>query len=76
MNCPGPSPLHTFTALPKPLITLLSPRRTPAVIAPVGNSHNAISIFTSTGFQVLSNKAYVKYIQKLRPDIAIAMADV
>ena len=76
MKCPGSSPLHTFTALPKPLITLLAPRRTPAVTAPVGNTDTAISIFTSTGFQVLSNKAYVKYIQRLRPDIAIAMADV
>jgi queuine tRNA-ribosyltransferase subunit QTRTD1 len=76
MKCPGSSPLHAFTALPKPLITLLAPRRTPAVTAPVGNTDTAISIFTSTGFQVLSNKAYVKYIQRLRPDIAIAMADV
>jgi queuine tRNA-ribosyltransferase subunit QTRTD1 len=76
INCPGSSPLHTFTALPKKLLSLLAPRRTPAVSAPTGNSNTEISIFTSTGFQVLSNKSYVKYIQKLRPDIAIALADI
>jgi queuine tRNA-ribosyltransferase len=76
LNCPGQSPLHTFTALPSPLITLLAPRRTPAVTAPSGNTNTAISIFTSTGFQVLSNKYYVTAIQRVRPDIAIALADV
>jgi queuine tRNA-ribosyltransferase subunit QTRTD1 len=76
MNCPGPSPLHTFTALPKSLPSLLAPRRTPAVSAPNGNSNTAISIFTSTGFQILSNKLYISYIEKLCPDIAIALADV
>jgi queuine tRNA-ribosyltransferase subunit QTRTD1 len=76
MNCPGSSPLHTFTALAKALPSFLAPRRTPAVSAPNGNSNSAISIFTSTGFQVLSNKSYISYIEKLRPDIAIALADV
>ncbi|TVY44124.1 Queuine tRNA-ribosyltransferase accessory subunit [Lachnellula occidentalis] len=76
MKCPGPSPLHTFTALPQPLITLLAPRRTPAVSAPKGNSNTAISVFPSTGFQVLSNESYISYIAKLHPDIAISLADV
>ncbi|TVY15766.1 Queuine tRNA-ribosyltransferase accessory subunit 2 [Lachnellula arida] len=76
MNCPGSSPLHTFTALPRSLITVLAPRRTPAVSAPKGNSNTAISVFTSTGFQVLSNKSYISYIAKLHPDIAIPLADV
>lgn len=76
MNCPGASPLHTFTALPQSFITLLAPRRTPAVLAPNGNSNTAISIFTSTGFQVLSNKSYISYTQKLRPDIAVPLADI
>jgi queuine tRNA-ribosyltransferase subunit QTRTD1 len=75
LNCPG-TPLHTFTALPSPLITLLAPRRTPAVTAPNGNTNTAISLFTSTGFQVLSNKSYISSIRKLRPDIAIALADI
>lgn len=76
MNCPGPSPLHTFTALPPSLITVLAPRRTPAVSAPKGNSNAAISVFTSTGFQVLSNKSYISYVAKLHPDIVIPLADV
>lgn len=76
LNCPGNSPLHTFTALPSSLITVLAPRRTPAVTAPNGNTNTAISVFTSTGFQVLSNSFYVTAIQKLRPDVAIALADV
>ncbi|KAF4634163.1 hypothetical protein G7Y89_g3947 [Cudoniella acicularis] len=76
MNCPGPSPLHTFTALPTSLITLFAPRRTPAVATPTGSSNTAISAYTSTGFQVLSNKAYINYAQKLSPDIVIALADV
>ena len=75
MNCPG-SPLHTFNALPTSLITLLAPRRTPAVTSPNGNSNTSVSIFTSTGFQVLSNRSYVESLLKLRPDIGIALADV
>ncbi|CAL3970244.1 unnamed protein product [Diplocarpon coronariae] len=76
LNSPGTSPLHTFTSLPQNLFTVLAPRRTPAVAAPVGNSNTGISAFTSTGFQVVSNKAYISYIESLRPDIAIALADV
>jgi queuine tRNA-ribosyltransferase subunit QTRTD1 len=75
MSCPG-SPLHTFNALPSSIITLLAPRRTPAVTAPNGNTNTSISIFTSTGFQVLSNKSYISSIRKLRPDIGIALADM
>lgn len=33
-------------------------------------------MFTSTGFQVLSNKSYVASVQKLHPDIAIALGDI
>lgn len=77
MNCPGEEPpLHAFTALSRSTISLLAPRRTPAVTAPNGNSNTAISVFTSTGFQPLSNKSYTDSIQILRPDIAIALADV
>lgn len=76
MNCPGNSPLHGFSALPKPIFTLLAPRRSPAVMAPVGNSNQAISVFTSTGFQPLTNESYNKYINRLRPDIAIPLADI
>ncbi|KAH8656548.1 putative Queuine tRNA-ribosyltransferase-like protein [Tricladium varicosporioides] len=76
INSPGPSPLHTFTALPSTLITLFAPRRTPAVSTPTGSSNTAISVYTSTGFQTLSNKAYVDYAFKLSPDLIVALADV
>ncbi|CZR56460.1 related to queuine-tRNA ribosyltransferase [Phialocephala subalpina] len=76
MNVPNSSPLHTFTALPKRISTLLAPRRTPAVTAPVGNSNTAVSIFTSTGFQAISNKNYINYISAMHPDIAIGLGDV
>ena len=74
MNSPG-SPLHRFTTMPKSVIAL-APRRTPAITAPNGNSNTAISVFTSTGFQLLPNKSYITYIQTLRPDIAISLADL
>lgn len=75
MNCPG-NPLHSFTSLPQSLITLLAPRRNPAVAAPNGNTSSSISLFTSTGFQVLSNKTYIAAIKQLHPDISIALADI
>ncbi|QSZ33987.1 hypothetical protein DSL72_005567 [Monilinia vaccinii-corymbosi] len=76
-SCPGAEPpLHAFTALSRSTISLLAPRRTPAVTAPNGNSNTAISVFTSTGFQPLSNKSYIDSIENLRPDIAVALADV
>jgi queuine tRNA-ribosyltransferase subunit QTRTD1 len=46
------------------------------VTPPNGNSNTAISIFTSTGFQVLPNKAYISYIETLRPDIVVGLADI
>jgi queuine tRNA-ribosyltransferase len=61
--------------MPGPII-VLAPRRTPAVIPPNGSSNSAISIFTSTGFQLLSNQSYLSFIHNLRPDIAISLADL
>lgn len=46
------------------------------MLAPIGNTNTAISTFTSTGFQTLSNKQYITYVEKLKPDIAIALGDV
>jgi len=77
LNCSGiASPIHRFTTLPTSIITLLAPRRTPAVSAPNGNTNTSISLFTSTGFQALSNKYYISSVQTLRPDIAIGLADI
>ncbi|KAK3327361.1 tRNA-guanine(15) transglycosylase-like protein [Cercophora scortea] len=73
---PNGRPLHSFTALPTSLITVLSARRLPAVPAPLGNSNRSVSIFTSTGFQVLTTKDYQAAVEALRPDIAIPLADL
>jgi len=59
-----------------PLLTLLSPRRTPAVSSPTGNSDQGISIYTSVGFYPLTSKAYSKYVSTLKPDIVVALADI
>lgn len=68
--------LHAFTALPSSRTTILGPRRMPAVKAPIGNSDSYIQIFTSNGFQPLTNAGYLTAIQTLKPDIAIALADM
>lgn len=68
--------LHAFTALPSSSLTILGPRRCPAVKASIGNSDAYIQIFTSNGFQPLTNTAYIASIEMLKPDIAIALADI
>lgn len=68
--------LHAFTALSSSSVSILGPRRVPAVKAPIGNSDNYIQIFTSNGFQALRNPDYINAIQTLKPDIAIPLADI
>lgn len=68
--------LHTYTATPTPLATVLGARRHPAVVAPMGNGKDYISIYTSTGFQKLKNQEYCRAVEKLQPDIAIPLADL
>ena len=62
--------------MPRPTITLLGPRRFPAVAAPMGNGQSSISIFTSTGFQTLTTQSYEDATTALKPDIAIPLADL
>lgn len=69
-------PLHIFTALPSDQTTILAPRRCPAVVTPVGNSAQAMSIFTSTGFYNLSGPQYADAVAKLQPDVVVPMADL
>jgi queuine tRNA-ribosyltransferase subunit QTRTD1 len=69
-------PLHTFTATPPSTLTLLAARRLPAVRSPAGNTPNAVSIFTSTGFQNLSVDDYRTAVDTLKPDMAIPLADL
>ncbi|KAI1135634.1 tRNA-guanine transglycosylase [Hypoxylon sp. FL0543] len=68
--------LHAYTATPAPVATVLGARRHPAVIAPMGNGKDYVSIFTSTGFQQLKNKEYYRAIERLQPDVAIPLADL
>ncbi|KAK0728393.1 tRNA-guanine(15) transglycosylase-like protein [Lasiosphaeria miniovina] len=73
----GPRPpLHSFTAMPPSVITVLAARRLPAVPAPMGNTNSSVSVFTSTGFQVLTTREYADAVSALRPDIAVPMADL
>lgn len=68
--------LHAFTALPSSMATILGARRMPAVKAPIGNSDKYIQIFTSNGFQTLTNAEYISTLESLKPDIAISLADI
>ncbi|SPN99000.1 related to queuine-tRNA ribosyltransferase [Cephalotrichum gorgonifer] len=77
LSTPSPdSPLRAFTAFPKDRITILGPRRVPAVTTPVGNGSKHVALFTSTGFRNVPATDYASYLATLRPDIAIALADL
>ncbi|KAI1370399.1 tRNA-guanine transglycosylase [Hypoxylon crocopeplum] len=72
----GKEILHAYTATPTLVATVLGARRHPAVVAPMGNGKDYISIYTSTGFQKLRNQEYYSAIERLQPDIAIPLADL
>ncbi|KAI0467987.1 tRNA-guanine transglycosylase [Xylaria cf. heliscus] len=69
-------PLHAFTATPSHMFTILGARRHPAISSPIGNAKDSISIFTSTGFQKLTNEAYRQSVDAVRPDVVIPLADM
>jgi len=62
--------------MPESVTTVLAARRLPAVQSPAGNTNDSISVFTSTGFQVVTTKEYHNAVQALRPDIAVPLADL
>ncbi|KAF2966185.1 hypothetical protein GQX73_g7366 [Xylaria multiplex] len=76
MNSEDIGPLHSFTATPSHMFTVLGARRHPAINSPIGNAKDSISIFTSTGFQKLTNEAYRQCVSKARPDVVIPLADM
>ncbi|KAI3317785.1 tRNA-guanine transglycosylase [Xylariaceae sp. AK1471] len=76
MNSEDIEPLHAYTATPSHMFTVLGARRHPAINSPVGNAKDSISIFTSTGFQKLTNEAYRRYVDTVRPDVVIPLADM
>ncbi|KAK0651607.1 tRNA-guanine(15) transglycosylase-like protein [Cercophora newfieldiana] len=71
-----PRKLHSFTAMPPSIVTVLAARRIPAVPAPMGNSNKSVSVFTSNGFQAVTTSAYHAAVENLRPDIAVPLADL
>ncbi|KAJ6053116.1 uncharacterized protein N7446_009128 [Penicillium canescens] len=70
------SPPEKFTCLPNDMPVFLGPRRFPAIVCPPPNTSTSIALSTSIGFRQLPAKQYVEAVQKLRPDIAIGMADL
>ncbi|KAI0198452.1 tRNA-guanine transglycosylase [Astrocystis sublimbata] len=70
------NPLHAFTATPSHMVTVLAARRHPAINSPLGNSKEAISIYTSTGFQMLTNEAYLGIVKATKPDVVIPIGDM
>ncbi|KAJ5179309.1 hypothetical protein N7492_002519 [Penicillium capsulatum] len=72
----GQSPLRRFISAPDDIPLIFAPRRFPALPCPPVNTDTSIAIQTSVGFRQLSAHYYVDAIQKLKPDIAIGMADL
>ncbi|ERF69776.1 hypothetical protein EPUS_07032 [Endocarpon pusillum Z07020] len=72
----GESPLRKYVAAQDDVLSILGPRRVPALPCPAHNNGSAISICTSVGFSQLNVNDYHDALRTLRPDIAITMADV
>ncbi|KAL7816947.1 tRNA-guanine transglycosylase family protein [Trichoderma aethiopicum] len=68
--------LHKFTALPSNNISILGPRRSPAVTTPYGNTPKAMTVFTCTGFRSVTVPEYAAAVQSLQPDIVLPMAEL
>lgn len=58
------------------MLTILAPRRNPAVVAPMGNGQKHLTVFPSTGFESLTCENYFSAVRKVLPDIVIPMADL
>lgn len=70
------SSLRNYISAPDNLLTILGPRKIPAVSSPAHSTNSAISICTSVGFGQLGAAEYHHAVQTLRPDVAITMADI
>lgn len=70
------SPLRKFICAQDDATILLGPRRFPAIACPPNNTETSIAISTSVGFRQLEAHGYIEAIQKLKPDIAIGLADM
>lgn len=65
-----------FIGLQDDVLVVCGPRRIPPVPCPVHSTNTSISILTSAGFQQLELESYNKALGGLRPDIAVALADI
>lgn len=70
------SKLRDFIGLPNDTISILGPRRNPALETPSQNTNSSIAICTSVGFQTLHFDDYVKSAQDLGSDITLSLADI
>jgi queuine tRNA-ribosyltransferase subunit QTRTD1 len=70
------SPLKKFTCVAEDMPLILGPRRFPSITPPTANTSNSVALLTSVGFKQLHSNEYVEAVHKLRPDIAVGMADL
>ncbi|KAE8380826.1 tRNA-guanine(15) transglycosylase-like protein [Aspergillus bertholletiae] len=73
---PNESPLRNFVCLPEDPVLVLGPRRVPPLACPPSNTPNSVAVLTTVGFGQLETGQYVEAVQKLRPDIAVGLADL
>ncbi|GMF72944.1 unnamed protein product [Aspergillus oryzae] len=73
---PNESPLRNFVCLPEDPVLVLGPRRVPPLACPASNTPNSIAVLTTVGFAQLETGQYVEAVQKMRPDIAVGLADL
>lgn len=71
-----PESLRKFIALPEETLLVVGTRRNPPIPCPVPNTNTQIGLSTSVGFRSISSEYYAAAVQKLQPDIVIAMADI
>ncbi|RDA85076.1 hypothetical protein CP532_3122 [Ophiocordyceps camponoti-leonardi (nom. inval.)] len=67
--------LHSFTALASDRATILAARRCPPVLAPMGNTRKAVTLFTSTGFSRVTVAEFAEAAKRLRPDVIVALGE-
>ncbi|KAF2095926.1 tRNA-guanine transglycosylase family protein [Rhizodiscina lignyota] len=70
------SPLTSYCGLPHDILTILGARRTPPVPCAKANTNTAVSILTSVGFRQVDATDYAAAVQRLKPDIAVGLADI
>jgi queuine tRNA-ribosyltransferase subunit QTRTD1 len=73
---PNVSRLRRFTAQPSDTLLILGPRRPNPVDAPMTNSNDAFTIYTSVGFRRETIDEYITAASTIGPDVLIGPADI